>query len=387
MMEPKTKVAYLNVVGPAWWHRFLYKQCRGLVEHGFDVVFFTPVEKPQVVYGVSLIPIQKPQSRIARFFQTFSLIPLIRKGNYDIVVVVNPELLPLAILLKIFFRSKVVFDCHEDWFSFIKQKPYLGPVSKFILSASVVLLFRLAGMVLDGFIFSDKNIQNDFGAKTKKHICFHNYPWLAMWPSEIKAWSDRRYDIVYPGTLSRTGGLFVMLEAIRIVQKKLSHVKCVFAGSIEAGLVAEVEDFLESNNLKNNIEFIGLLPHEQIPSLLNDCKVGLVGLLNLPKFHKNIAGKIFDYMICGVPIVSVDLPPERPYIDPDKNGYLVTPEDPEALAEYIYKILSNEALGCRLSAGSRKVLLEKKYYAETEIPTLVGFLNDILKGDVKCPEK
>lgn len=375
----RIRIAYVNVVAPLGWHRFLYKQCRGLAERGFDVEFYSPASSEQTIYNVRIKPVRKSRNRICRFLCTFRLLPVLLRHRYDIITVVNPELLPMALLLKFLSRSRIVFDCQEAWPEFMKHKTYLGQIGKSALAKVVEFVLFLSSRLLDGFVFSDENISKDFKKlPINRQICFHNFPWLGMFPTKPKPFSQRQYDIVYPGTLSRTGGLFVMLEAISLLKQQIQNLKCLFIGELSCKVQKEADTFVEENGLGDNIVFNGPLPHSEVPSLLKDSKIGLVGLLDMPKFHKNIAGKIFDYMACGVPIVSVDLPPERQYITSEVHGYLVPCENPQAMADAAYKIISDTELGQKMAENCREHLLRQGYYAEKEIDKLAEFYEYIL---------
>lgn len=376
----KIKIAYVNVVAPLGWHRLLYKQCRGLAEGPFDVEFYSRAPNEQTIYNVKIKPVRKSKNRICRFLQTFRLLPALFRHGYDIITVVNPELLPLAIILKFFSGSRIVFDCQEAWVDSIRyHKSYLGWFGRHVLSIAVKFMLFLSSRLLDGFIFSDENMSEDFKKlPTNRQICFHNFPWLGMFPREPKPWPQRQYDMVYPGTLSRTGGLFVILEAISLLKQQIPNLKCLFIGELSAEMQKQVDTFIRKNSLDGNIMFTGPLPHSEVPFLLKDSKIGFVGLLNLPKFYKNIAGKIFDYMACGVPIVSVDLPPERQYITSGVHGYLVPLENPQAMADAAYKIISDPKLGQKMAENCREHLLKQGYYAEKEIDELAQFYHYIL---------
>lgn len=195
----------------------------------------------------------------------------------------------------------------------------------------------------------------------------------SMFPQTPTPWPTRKYDLVFLGTMSATSGTFVILEAIKQLTARFPSLKCLFIGLPGEEIRAKAFEFVEQNNLTDNVVFTGRLPYSEIPNLLADCKIGLIGLVDLPKFHKNIATKMFEYMACGIPVVSSDLPPERKYIIPGKCGYLIPPEDSTAMAEAIAKILSDSELGNEMSAFCCQHMAEKKYYAENEIEKLAEF--------------
>jgi glycosyltransferase involved in cell wall biosynthesis len=382
--KPET-VAYVSVVHPLHDHRFLYKQCKGLVDHGFTVDYFVQAEQPCVLQGVTIRPLKEYASRWRRFMSIWRLHKPLRQGRYDAVHLVDPELLPLGILLKLTTRSAVIFDAHEDYVEFIKHKHYLHGFVSRLMSLGIKLLLAFSARVLDGMIFADQGTADTLNMPEFKKGFFYNFPMLSLFPETPTDWSDRRYDVVYLGTMSRTSGIFVMLQAIALLAQKRPRVRCLFIGEPGGYLKEEVTAHVRQLNIESNVEFTGRVPHGQVPGRLQNCRVGLIGLMNLPKFHKNIATKMFEYMACAIPIVSSDLPPERRFMNDPEHGLFVPPEDPKSMADAIDRILSDPEMAARMARNCRRQILEKGYYAEKEIDGLVAYYRSILDRRRKRP--
>lgn len=375
----KTRVAYVSVVHHLHDHRFLYKQCKGLADNGFEVDYYARSSEECVIHGVHIKPLESHVSRVKRVLSTFMLLPRLVKGKYDAIHLADPELLPLGMILKLFTRTVVIFDAHEDYVSFMKHKHYLPSFLIDVFSLGMKFTLYLGSLILDGFVFADEGTAKEFRKiPSDRKELFYNFPLLSLFPDERESWTTRKYDVVFLGTMSRTSGTFVMLEAISIVRGKFPALKCLFIGEPEDYIKQEVDEYIRQHDLNECIEFTGRVPHGDVPNLLQKCKVGLIGLLDMPKFSKNIAVKMFEYMASSVPVVSSDLLPERKYIASGKCGYLVPPEDPAAMAEAISRIISDAELGRRMSEACRQYMLERKYFAENEVEKLVEFYKYLL---------
>jgi glycosyltransferase involved in cell wall biosynthesis len=247
--------------------------------------------------------------------------------------------LPVGILFKIFKRSKVVFDAHEDYIDFMKQKDYIPKSVRGLLSAFMIALLYISGKALDAFIFSDEGTALEMKfLPSRKKIFFYNFPVLAFFPDQMKTWKDRCFDVVFVGTMSRTSGTLVMLNAIAELAKTNPKLKCLFIGEPEHAITKEVHQIISENGLSNMVTFTGRLPHGSIPELLQDCKIGLIGLLDLPKFQKNISTKLFEYLASGIPMVSSDLPPERNFLEDGKHCIFIKPGESHEMSKAIIKI-------------------------------------------------
>jgi glycosyltransferase involved in cell wall biosynthesis len=379
-MSPSVhSIAYVSVVHPLHDHRFLYKQCSGLARHGFAVDYYVRHDQSTVLQGVQIRPLQPATNRFSRFLGTFSLLPRLVRGPYAAYHMVDPELLPLGLLLKVFTRRRVVFDAHEDYVDFMRHKHYLpGPLGR-IFSLGLRWVLDLSSRVLDGFVFADEGTAGLFGEMApERKPMFYNFPLRSMFPEQPAAWTGRRYDTVFLGTMSETSGTWVILEAIQKLKMRHPSIRCLFIGMPEAEMKERVLAFVRDKGLSENVEFTGRLPHADVPQLLQQCKVGLIGLLDLPKFHRNIATKLFEYMASGIPVVSSDLPPERRFITAGECGEFFTPGDSAGMAAAIDTILSEPGRGQSMSTRARARMVRENYFAEGEIERLAQFYGWLL---------
>ncbi len=370
----KKSIAYISVVHPLHDHRFLYKQCKGLSEQGFDVVYFNAkAESEQTIDGIKIVPLKDAKSRLKRILNTFLLLPKMISLKADAIHLVDPELLPVGIIVKLFTRKIVVFDAHEDYVSFIAQKHYLGQISSKILPVLMKIILVLSAKLFDGFVFSDRPTANLLSMPVSRKCIFFNYPLLKLFPNCPKNWNNRKYDLALVGSMSKTSGTFVLLKAVKILKEKYPGIKVLLIGQPDENIKDNVEQFICINNLEENIEITGRVPHSKVPELLQDCKIGLITLLNLPKFQKNIATKMFEYFASGMPVISADLPPEREYIEEGKTGLFFEPGNHNSLVENVDKLLSDVELGSLMAKQSREYIVTKKIFAENEMKKLAEF--------------
>ena len=161
--------------------------------------------------------------------------------------------------------------------------------------------------------------------------------------SPCKSRGERREKIVvYVGRLSPEKNLFMLIDAIALIDAP--KIKLVLIGD------GELRDDLEDYAIQKNIlfEFRGIIPHQELPSLLNYSDVFV-----LSSFTEGHPKVLLEAMSCGLPCVGMNVQGTRDVIRDGENGFLcqLTPGD---LASKIALVMSDKELADRLGSNARK---------------------------------
>jgi glycosyltransferase involved in cell wall biosynthesis len=112
------------------------------------------------------------------------------------------------------------------------------------------------------------------------------------------------------------------------------------------------EKTMEAANLlgvKDRIEFPGLVPKNDVPHWLNKGDI----FLNTTNVD-NTPVSVIEAMACGLCIVSTNVGGIPYLLEDGVDALLVPPEDPEAMANAVKRILTDPQLAASLSANARK---------------------------------
>jgi len=139
--------------------------------------------------------------------------------------------------------------------------------------------------------------------------------------------------VMYVGSSWEWKGVRVLLNSARGILKDVFFVCVGFEGKDD-----------------ENVRFTGFRSHKTIPLWLKAADV-----LVLPNSAKEKISafytspmKMFEYMASGIPIVASGLPSIREVLN-GKNAVLVEPDNPDALAEGIKRVLSDFGLSDKIS--------------------------------------
>ena len=182
-----------------------------------------------------------------------------------------------------------------------------------------------------------------------------------------------KFLIVYAGSHGITNQLDVIINAAKELQDR-GYVKFQFlfigSGPEKRNLIT-----LSKESGLYNTAFFNAIPKQAVPTLLNKCDVAVLSWKNAPLYRYGIsANKLWDYMICGIPIIwGIDTSSD--YVKEANCGITVPPENPGAMAEAILtlsKMSDNE----RNEMGQRGYSYVMKYHST---PLLANKLLEVLK--------
>jgi glycosyltransferase involved in cell wall biosynthesis len=266
--------------------------------------------------------------------------------NADIYHIHDPELLPLALLLRM-LRKVVIYDIHEDLPRTVLYKRYIPATLRPVLMSAVESLENIAARAMTGLIAATPGIADRFRAINPRTEVVSNFPDITeLLSSNGRNWSERSLSVVYIGGIAEERGIRELLSAMEKVHG--------LGASLEiAGWFSDptIKREVSASPEWKNIVWRGLLDRDGIAELLGTVRAGLTVLHPEQNFLTSQPVKMFEYMACGIPVIASDFPLWRSIIDSARCGILVDPLDTSAIAEAISYLLTHdqeaEAMGKR----------------------------------------
>jgi len=150
--------------------------------------------------------------------------------------------------------------------------------------------------------------------------------------------------VVYTGGLLDWKGVDVLLEAAQ----RLPHARFLVAGGMEDDL----ERLAPLAAALSNVRLDGFQPPRRVPDYLAAADVLVVPNRSRPAISARYTSplKLFEAMAVGRAVVASDLPSLRELLTHDHDAWLVAPDDAEALAQGLRRVLEDSALRHRLGS-------------------------------------
>jgi glycosyltransferase involved in cell wall biosynthesis len=159
-------------------------------------------------------------------------------------------------------------------------------------------------------------------------------------------------------------GVGVFVEAARLLQKRI-QARMVLVGEPDPGNPASVnKSTLMKWNRQGIIEWWGW--QQDMERIYQQCHI-----VTLPTMYgEGVPTTLVEAAACGRPIVATDIPGCRSVVKHEKNGLLVPPNDPLALAEALERLALDPALRMKMGALGRQIVLEKFTHKKINHATL-----------------
>lgn len=151
-------------------------------------------------------------------------------------------------------------------------------------------------------------------------------------------------------------GLDYLLEALKIVKNNVPDVKLIVGG--KGVLLDHHQEMAASLGLKDNVEFAGFIPDEEIADYYSQASVFV--LPSISSLQEGFGIVALEALACQTPVVTTDIVGVAQDLKQIKGGIVIPPRDTHKLADAITQILSDAEMQKEMGQRGRK-LVEEKY--------------------------
>jgi glycogen synthase len=158
--------------------------------------------------------------------------------------------------------------------------------------------------------------------------------------------------VLFVGNIAYNKGVNTVFEAVLRLRRKYPNIKLQILGKADGDEARAFNSRASAEGAAGNIEFCGFVGREQLPGFYRRADV-----FTSPAQHEvGVANVYLEAMACGCPVVASDTAGAPEAIVNDETGLLVPPNNVEAVAAALDRILSSSSLRARMGeAGRRRV--------------------------------
>jgi glycosyltransferase involved in cell wall biosynthesis len=145
-------------------------------------------------------------------------------------------------------------------------------------------------------------------------------------------------------------GLDTLIESIPLLTRNHPNLLFVVAGKGPSRKL--IEDRIKELRIDTNIKLTGFVPDRLLPVYYNAADYFI-----LPSASgEGLPLVLLEAMACELPVIATAVGGTPEIIQHMKNGVLVPPRNPEAMAEALSKLLSEERLGSAIGEKARRIV-------------------------------
>jgi glycosyltransferase involved in cell wall biosynthesis len=167
-------------------------------------------------------------------------------------------------------------------------------------------------------------------------------------PSEVRSElgiSESAPLVVCAARLQKEKNVAMLVEGMKVVAERTPEAMCVIAG--EGVEHQSLTDQIKSLGLERNVRLLGF--RNDVLSLMNACSAFV-----LPSLAEPFGLVLLEAMALAKPVIATNVGGPLEIVAPGETGMLVSPTDPNALAEGILTLLNSPAQASAMGQHGRR---------------------------------
>lgn len=150
----------------------------------------------------------------------------------------------------------------------------------------------------------------------------------------------KRFSAIYTGGIQLGRGIQTVLAALPEIVKEIPDFLFVVVGDGYA--TEQLKKMIQENQLDDYVLWVGWIDRKKIFDYIKVSKLGLIPHFVSDHVNTTIPNKLFDYMGCGIPVISSDAIPMKRILEEERCGITFKNGDPKDLARVILEIHKND---------------------------------------------
>jgi len=236
------------------------------------------------------------------------------KARGRVLITIDPDLIVAARLRRLLGHGRrLAVDLHEDYVALLDDRAWAkgaaGVVAK-VWARSAISLSRGADLT----VVADQHVPPERAAR---RLVVRNLPDLTLLPE--RAEPDARPRALYVGDVRESRGLFTMLQAIELAPDWELDV----VGPVAARDRERLDEWVASSPAAARVRLHGRMPPAAAWQLAQGAWAGMSLLHSTPAFESAIPSKIYEYLACGMPVLSSPIRRAAELVDKAGAGAVV----------------------------------------------------------------
>ena len=374
-MKRRLKIAICSSIHPYDYSRIFHLEARTLSIHYYvEIYACAPFHEKKFSENLRVIGLPQWKRKSERFRNFFILFLKMLRSNSDVYIFQDTLSMLLIPILKLFKRKVTIYDIHENYHGFIREKDwipnYLGnsAANGYIFLEKIVLKFtNMVWFAVDDIAEHYKNVD-------MKKLVVGNFPSIEKFNKILQHRHEKENRFVFVGSMDWDRSITQIIEAFAIFNTQDSDFDLVLVGpfySLE--YENRVINMIQSYNLQPKVKLLGTLPYESAMQIIAESKIGFS--LHQPTYNylRGMPLKLFEYMGLGIPVIASNFANFKTIVDSNNCGICVDPNKIEEIVDAMIYMVVNESAQRRMGENGKHIVHEKYNWEDvsTQIITAI----------------
>ncbi|MEH1767540.1 MAG: glycosyltransferase [Nostoc sp.] len=306
---------------------------------------------PVEVLATQAIQVRKESSLLQGFKSLRQLAPLITKvvkkvRKYDLIYANTQKALVVGALASFFSRRPLVYHLHD-----ILSKEHFSQTN---LRIAINLANRFASLVIANSEASKTAFLQAGGRRDIIEVIYNGFDPKTYQPdeSDINKLQQQlelqgKFVVGHFSRLAPWKGQHILINALAKCPPEVTVILVGDALFGEQEYVQYLHQQVTQLGLENRVKFLGF--RSDIPQLMSVCNL----VAHTSTSPEPFGRVIVEGMLCGKPVVAVKAGGVMELVEHGLNGFLVTPGEPEELAQVIITCLQETEITATIANNAR----------------------------------
>jgi glycosyltransferase involved in cell wall biosynthesis len=252
-------------------------------------------------------------------------LPFVARGR--VLLTLDPDVVPAALVAGLLRRRRVVADVHEDFVALLADRGWVPGPLRGVLQLVTRWCIGLAGAAALTVVADDHVPPG--GGRCRRRLVVKNLPDASLLPAPAQVPQDPPPRAVYVGDVRTSRGLRTMVEAIAGAPGWQLDV----VGPVAAADAGWLDERLTRGDVAGRVHLHGRQPPRASWQVAGRAGVGMMLMSRTPAFWDSVPTKLYEYLAMGLAVLATPMPRVEAMLDGSGAGEIVP--DAEAAAEVL----------------------------------------------------
>jgi len=372
--NPKN-ICIITSVHSATDKRIYNKEALTLLKAGYEIDIIAPIVTDlKVEERINIICIPRLK-KIYRPLNWYLILKKALKKKYFVYHFHDPDLLIVAVILRIITSRPVIYDVHEHYPDRIFiNKDYPNfitlPVKRIIEFIEDVF-----SKIIKNIIVVEEEQKRRFEKINLNVLLLYNFAKRSDFREPNVNYQQKT--IIHTGTLSRIRGSLILADVVKAVTTKRSDIKFLFVNRFLSEYErAILTNKIKTENIADKFRFIDAIASDKIQEIIEMGDIAVSILQPVGQYQKAIPTKFFEYMACAIPILAERSRYSKIFIQNSGCGLLFQWGDVDEIVNKIIYLSDHPEEKARLGRNSYKAFMTK-YNWESQIGDFLKYYQNL----------